>query len=338
MVRGILFFIYVTFSSFWVNMVFCQEQSQQLNAPEAKQETLVPLQEEPKYVGEFFDLKVSQQNYFFVKSVLTVFGNRGAPLPEAAEEREKIIWGELLLSYEAFRRGIMLEQQEVDGEIGKMLEAEKVTFDWKKDKDAFEEWVKEKVNEPAALFENQIRHLLQIEKLRRTVMESIEPKVLEKEAYQEFLNEQSNLGTEIIQFDNEKAAQEFYRRACKNNSFWEEEKKKRPGDFKQPGSVSVEFLIDIWKYPQEAVSRMMKMRPGQIHPPVAIYKSYGVLKVLDHRPADKSAFRKLKNSYYEQIKTRKKYAEWAKWFEDLKRQAKIKIYNTVITKRGGEKR
>lgn len=57
---------------------------------------------------------------------------------------------------------------------------------------------------------------------------------------------------------------------------------------------------------------------------------------MDKRLADKRQYKKLKSSYYEQIKRRKKYEGLGRWLEDLKRQANIKIY-PVTEKRGEEK-
>lgn len=283
----------------------------------------------PQYLGEFFDVKVSRENYFFIKSTLMVFGCRGVSLPTIPEEAEKIIWRELLLSYEAFRRGITVEQQEVDEEIRKMLLAEKVTFDWKKDKDAYESWIKAKANEPIELFENQIRHLLQIQKLNEQVVASIEPDISEKEAYQEFLNEHNTLGVELIEFSTENEARKFYLEVKKNTGKWDALKAQRPGDFKRIGSVALEFLIDIWRFPKTAVYAMMNLEPGSIHPPVHIYNGYAVLKVLDKRPADKSQYKRLRDSYYEQVRRRMKYEGLGRWLEDLKRQANIKIYDVA---------
>ena len=50
------------------------------------------------------------------------------------------------------------------------------------------------------IFENQIRHLLQIQKLRQQVMDSITPSVSLNEAKQEFRNEYNSLSLEVVEF------------------------------------------------------------------------------------------------------------------------------------------
>lgn len=284
--------------------------------------------QEPKFVGQFFDIQVPEDNYFFIKSVLVVFGNRWGKQPTTPQELEGATWDQLVLSYEAFRRGINVNPDEIDVEIDKILQAEKVTFDRKDDFQAYEQWIKDKTNEPKGLFENQIRHLVQLEKLRQQVMDSITPAVNEQEAYREFVNEYNTLSVELREFRELKEAENFYKKAKANLKFWNEEKTKNPKDFRRPGLVSTEFLMDLWKFPKSAIDRMMKMKPGAMYPPAPIYKGYGVFKILEKRPANPDEFPKLRKSYYEQIRMKKKFSGLSEWFQNLKKQANIKIYNT----------
>lgn len=286
----------------------------------------------PQFAGEFFDIQVPLQNYYFIKGVISVFGNKWGPAPQSSEDLEKVIWDQLLMSFEAFRRGVEVSQEEVDEEITKILAAERVGFDWKKDRDSYEKWVKDKTNEPAEIFEGQIKHLIQIHKLRQQIMESMDPPVSSKEAFEEFLNEHNNLGVELVQFDEKKDADNFYKKTRRNSKFWEEERGRRPKDFKRPGNVSLEFLIDIWGFRKDDAYEMMKARVGDIYPPAPIYNGYAVFKILAQGHADKSYFKKesVRKSYYDQIKDKKRLKVLVTWFEDLKKQANIQKYDKVI--------
>ena len=314
MKRAALFTIVIFFSLLCGNIVFSEEP------PVAENK------EPPAYAGAFFDTQVSLQNYYFIKGVFAVFGNKFGPQPKTPEENESAIWEQLLLSYEAFRRGITAREEEVNEELGKILAAENVNFDREKDRDAYEKWVKDKTGAPSAVFEGQLRHLIQIQKLRKTVMESVDPPVSPQEAYQKFLNEHNNLSVELVQFDELRDAEAFYQKARRRTAFWEEEKKNRPKDFKRPGAVSLEFLMDLWGFDKKASYRMMRLAPGQIHPPAPIYKGFGVFKVLNKSAADRSVYPKVEKGYYEQIRDSKRTQELRKWIEDLKKQANIRIY------------
>ncbi|MDD5255233.1 MAG: hypothetical protein PHR11_04175 [Candidatus Omnitrophica bacterium] len=282
--------------------------------------------------GEFFGIPVPMHNYYFIRSVMAVFGARDAGPLESDQEKEDYIWDHLLLSFEAFRRDIQATPEELDAEIAKILESEKAGFDRKQEPEKYAQWLKEKTGEPVELFESQVRHLIQVEKLRRQVRESLDPPVSDQEMFEEFLNEHNTLGVELVEFDERAGAEDFYRRAKRNARYWEAEKNKNGKKFRRPGFVSLEFLIDIWKIPRDTCYALMKLKAGELHPPAPIYKGFGVFKVLEKRPADEKEYGKLKDSYYNQIKRRKQFDGYAAWFKELKSQAGIKVY-----KQGGGK-
>jgi len=286
-----------------------------------------------EFAGEMFNIKVPLQNYYFVKGVLIVFGNNFGVQPKTPREEEEIIWEQLMLSFEAFRRGIAVSQEEVNNEVGKILKAERVTFSWRDDPQAYKKWLDEKAGEPPELFENQMRHILQIQKLRQQIMDSARVKVSDKEAFEEFLNEHNSINLELVQFPQEKEAEEFYKKAKANKKFWEQEKQKRPGDFRLIGRVSLEFLIDLWKIPKQALYRMIKMRAGQIHRPEPVYEGYAVFKIIEKRQADKSEYYKdpkVKESCYSQIERSRRFEVLGEFYKKLKEEANISPYGAHL--------
>jgi len=74
---------------------------------------------------------------------------------------------------------------------------------------------------------------------------------------------------------------------------------------------------------------MIEMEPGTFYRPTSIYEGYGVYKVLDIRKADESIFAEQKESYYEQLRTRKKYDGFKDWLDRLRKQAAIDAYTEV---------
>ena len=71
------------------------------------------------FAGRIFEAQVPLDNYLFVKGALSVFGNKFGPAPANEEEEERYVWDQLLLSYEAFRRGVTVNQEEVEEEVKK---------------------------------------------------------------------------------------------------------------------------------------------------------------------------------------------------------------------------
>ncbi|MBI5124304.1 MAG: hypothetical protein HZA72_02680 [Candidatus Omnitrophica bacterium] len=166
--------------------------------------------------------------------------------------------------------------------------------------------------------------MIQLQKLKEQVMQSLEPAVTDEEAFQGFLNENSSLDVELVQFDAEKDAQDLYNKVSADESVWEKEKAKRPKDFRRPGGVTCQFLIDFWNISGKALQEMVKMKPGEFHRPEPVYKGWGVFKVLGSTQADETKFKEVENRYYEKVKAGKRYEGFNEWFENLKKEANVK--------------
>jgi len=282
---------------------------------------------EGEAVGEMFGIPVSMGNYYFAKRTLSVFGAKWSADPKTPAEVEDLVWQNLLLSYEAFKRGIEVSPQELDEEITKTLKGDKAPFNWKENNAEYEKWLKERINENGELFANQLKYLLQIQKLRQQVMDGINPSVTEEEAYQEFLNEYNTLELELAQFDDLKSAEEFYKKAKGSSKFWDRQKKDNPKIFRQPGFVALEFLRDMWQLPHNDLYKMLELKAGSIYPVIPIYSGkYASVRVLKIRKADKAEFAKLRQQYYERVKAKKKYDGLNDWLKKIKEDAQIKVY------------
>ncbi|MFA6216221.1 MAG: hypothetical protein WDL87_01005 [Candidatus Omnitrophota bacterium] len=280
-----------------------------------------------EFAGELsgFGVKVTVGNYYFIKRVISVFGTRWGQAPATDVEFEDRTWEQLLLSYEAFRRDITVSKDELEQEVSKTLKSEKVAFDWQNDKAAYDTWLKEKTGETSELFENQLRHLIQLEKLRQQVLDTFKPSVTEAEAYQEFLNEYNTLELELVAFDEKKDADAFYAK-MRDPALWDEASKKDQKFGKHPGFVSLEFLINMWKIPKDDLYKMLDLEVNSIYPPIPVYKGYGVIRILKKRLANKEDFPKLRDSYLKQVEMIKKYDELNGWLGKLKAEAKILVY------------
>ena len=133
-------------------------------------------------------------NYYFAKRVVMTFGAKWRGTPKDEVELEDLVWQELLFSYEAFNRGITASEKEINAEIEKILKADKVDFSFRVDKEKYQQWVKDKLNESIEAFNNQMEHLVKLEKLRTQLIASFDPEVTEEDAYAKFLNEYNTNG------------------------------------------------------------------------------------------------------------------------------------------------
>jgi hypothetical protein len=279
--------------------------------------------------GEFsgFGMQVPLANYYFAKGAIIVFGTKWGSSPQTEEELEQRTWEDLVLSFEAFRRGIIVDDKDLDQEITKMLENEKVAFDRLKDQEAYALWVKEKTQEPVELFENQLRHLIQLQKLRQQIIDGITPIVGDEEAYQEFLNEHNTLELELAQFDHQREAQAFWAKIKKKPALWNKELTSNPKLFRKPGFVAFEFLAEMWKIPKDDLEKMLGLKVNDLYPPTLIYGGkYAAFRLVKKRLAEKDKFSEVKESYYKQIEMKKKYDGLAAFVDQLKADAKIVVY------------
>jgi len=294
--------------------------------------TEVALSQGSDVAGTFFGNAVSSENYKIVLRTVLSFQTPWGGIPNNLEQVEKRVWDDLILSYEAHRRQITVEQGEIDEKITETLKGDNVVFNWKESPDEYEHWVLDTLKQPVELFENQMRHLVQVKKLQQQVRDSINPVITEEEAFAEFLNEYNSLSVELAEFDKLEEAQQFYEQVRSDPKVWEEAAKKDKESvsedrvFRRPGFVALEFLIEMWKFPKGAVFDMIEMEVGEIYPPAPIYKGYGVFKVLEIRRADDSNFSKRKESYFNQLRSRAKYEGFKDWLANLRKDADIQIY------------
>ncbi len=313
----------------FVFSLFFLNQAQATGGEVWRQEVEVSPQQAKEYAGEFFGVPVPIQNYLFVRGVVSVFGiPPGSQKPQDEKEFEDQVWEQLILSYEAFRRGVQIKDETLADEVSRILKEEKADFDWRLDKEKFAAWLKEKLGASPELFQNQVRHLLQIQKLKEEVFESVKPQVSDAQALAEYTKERSSLSVELAQFDTRREAAAFFREARFSDEKWQEQKKKSPERFRRPGFVSTEFLIDLWKIPRLACERMMRYNTNGVYPPVPVYKGYGVCKVLEKKPADRKGFENVKESLRAQVERHQKFGALAAWLAQLKKQAGVRTYKT----------
>jgi len=260
--------------------------------------------------------------------------------PVLKEELDELVWQDLLLSYEAFKRKIEIEDKDTDRVIELMLRENKVNFRWKENEEEFAKWIQEKFGIAKDVFREQITHLVKIDKLRQKIFAKEEPEVDQDKTYQEFLNIRGAINTayqkfledynlqkdNVLWFETLEAAKEYYEKINRKAGFWEERKRQQPQEFKRPGFVALDFLINMWGFKKEDAYKMMDEKIDAFYPPSPIYKGYGIFKIREIRKADLSKYEERKDYYFNRVKMIKQYESYKKWVEDFKEEANIKVY------------
>lgn len=302
------------------------KESQEIASDSIVSEVGADVDKSVKLAGEFFGIPVPLENYYFAEKVVWTFNAKWRPIPQNDKELEDLTWQELLFSYEAFRRQIDVNYDEIDAEISGMLSNEQAAISRKDNPKEYEQWVKEKLNESIELFENQVAHLLKLKKLQQQVIDSINPVVSEEDAHQKFLDEYNTLSVELYQFDDLKAANEFYEAIKKDSALWEQKTKDDPKALKKPGFVALDFLINMWGFNRSDAYKMLEVKVGEFYPAAPIYKGYAVFKIIEIRKADEAQYSTRKQSYIDKVKTIKQYEGFKQWAKKLKEDANIKNF------------
>jgi parvulin-like peptidyl-prolyl isomerase len=79
---------------------------------------------------------------------------------------------------------------------------------------------------------------------------------------------------------------------------------------------------------------MMKLEDNAIYPPAPVWKGYAVFRVMKKRPADEKEFPRLRESYFKQVESNKKYEQLAPWLKKLKQDAGIVVYPQAVSETG----
>jgi len=289
------------------------------DAPQASS----PAQPQDEVAGYIFGEPVPLGNYAFAKRVSYQFPRLWEE-GLLGEEREQAIWDALILHYESFRRGIAVSEEELERRINSVLKNQQQSLTRAQDPAAYAQWVKTTLDEDVPLFENQMRYLLQIDKLKDEVRHSAVVSVTEQQMQQEFLNEQHHLGGEMVVFDAKDEAHAFYDEV-REPGRWDAMKAAGERTVRPVSLMTLEAYVDLWSIPKDQLDAFHAMALGSVGEPMPFGKQWCVYRLLEKRTGDLADFPKQRESYEQQIRTKRQYEALTRWVDDLKRSANLKI-------------
>ncbi|MDP3768274.1 MAG: peptidylprolyl isomerase, partial [Dehalococcoidia bacterium] len=273
--------------------------------------------------GTIFGMPVPAGNYYFAKRVAYMFPRPWEEhLTEA--ERERVIWEQLILHFESFRRTISLADAELEEKINGVLRSQQQAFTRAGDPAAYEAWIKQATGEDVVLFENQMRYLVQIEKLKDQMRQSFAPPVTEEELQQEFLNEQHHVGGEMVVFDTKDEADALYAQAREPQA-WEAMKAKGEPPVRPVSLMTLEAYMDLWGIPKAQMYAFHALEQGAVGEPMPFGKQWCVYRLLEKRTGDLTVFPAQRDAYVQQVTARKQHEALKTWIEELKAAADLRI-------------
>lgn len=302
------------------------KKSPQRPVPEATRSSAeTPLQLQPgEIAGEIFGVPIPINNYYFAKRVHLTFKDDEA-VKFTPEQMEQYIFNNLIYSYEGNRRGIKVTDEELDQWIDSVLQAVDVKINRKEEPEAYKKWVEESLKADIPFFENQMRYLADIEKLKREMVKEMKVEVSEDEMLEDFMNVQNHVGGEYTLFETKEEADAFYEK-YKNQLDWEAMKKESPDLVKPFSLITVQAIIDLWGVPKAEIDAFHDLALGSVGKPLPFGKKWGVFRLLDERTGNPEDYKAKKEDNRKRVEIRKQYRARDQWLKDIIVEANLKIF------------
>lgn len=279
-------------------------------------------QKEGRVAGEVFGKNVSFQEYsrFFRAAQIFSFSGKNAGDPERIKQQA---WQNLILSREAKRRKVEVTDEEVRGQIYKLLEAQKIE---NPGPEIYRRWLAATVRETPQDFESQIREMLRAQKLVQRAAESWKDTVTEEEVRRRFLLDHNSVSAELVSFSKPEEAKEFYE-GHKTSADWEKPAKQDPKAAAQTGMIALDAFLHLWQVPEDAAFKIHAMEKGAVSEPVRTGGKFSVIHLLDKQIADEEKYKKeLREKTMKDLADGKKYRRFLAWSFELQSRAKLKDY------------
>lgn len=313
-------------SSYALLMILCAVTLSQCQKKNADQKPAPASSAQPaanEIAGEIFGVPVPMGNYYFAERVHGTFQS-----PEERKmtpaEMEKNVWHNLILSYQASIKKIEVTQKEFDEWTDSVLTVLDLKFTRTKDPEKYKAWVNDTLKETVELFENQMRYMATIEKLKREMVKEMQVTVSEDDMKADFMNTENHVGGDYTLFDTKKEADDFYA-AHHDTAAWEKYKTENSDKVKPFMLITLQAIIDLWGVPRDQINEFHDLPLGTVGKPLPFGSKWGVFRLLDKRTGDLKDFEPQREKLKQRVEARKKYEARNDWLEEIDKQANLKV-------------
>ena len=276
------------------------------------------------YAGILFGTPVPVGNYYFARRVHLTF-QRPEEIKMPPEAKERLIWENLALSFQAAKKEISVTPEELDQWIDSVLGALDAKVK-RSDKPAYEKFVTETIKEPVELFENQMRYLATIEKMKREKVKEMKVTVSDEEIREEYMNVQNHVGGEFLLFPEKAGADAFFQEHTTQES-WEAVKKQDAARIKTFPLMTVQAIVDLWGVPQEQINRFHALPLGTVGEPMPFGNQWGVFRLMEKREGQlKDLVGEELEGYRKRVEIKKQYKARDEWLQHLYEEAAVKSW------------
>jgi len=281
----------------------------------------VSFRKEGRVAGEIFGKDITFQEYdsFFRASQIFSASGQENKNPDLLKQQT---WQSLILSRQAKSQKLEVTDGEVRREVLRLLEAQKIVDPTP---DTYRRWLESTVRETPVQFENKIREILRIRKLITSINETPMETPTEDEVHEAFFLDQNQFSAELVRFETEEAAKEFYDNHQSPRS-WEQFAKEESDRVETGPMTSLNGWIGA-RLPKEKALFFHEQASNFVTEPVLIGSQFVVFRVLEIKVADVANLQgELKDQYFERLTVQKKNTRFLLWLQDIFQQANLKDY------------
>lgn len=275
------------------------------------------LRKEGRAVGEVFGKEVTFQEFDFFYKGTQIFSPSGEAESDPEILKEKT-WRNILYSREAKKQGIKAADEEVTGEVLRLLKAQGME---NPSPQIYRRWAEYNFKESPRQFEEKVREFMRIQKLLRGQISKPAVPPSDEEVRKEFLLDSTTLAVEAIRYPKEDEARQAYQNSTDKKN-WPKEVEKNKGRVIASKAASLREIARLAGISKENILWLNHLPAGSVSEPVPSGKDYILFKILEKQEGKGEGFEAWKKKYLENLS----FQNFMMWTMELYQKAKIKDY------------
>jgi hypothetical protein len=276
-----------------------------------------------RFAGEVFGKGVTFQEYnaFYQAAQIFSFAEDRSEDPDVIRHKT---WQNLIYSREARREKIEVSDDEVRGELQRLLKAhgmENAT------PEMYRRWLKGALRLEPRQFESQLREVIRVQKLIGRIMQQPVQDPPESEVRDLFFMDEQRLTGEAVLFDTLEEAQAVQAKAS-DEAGWKTMVQALGRPAVPANNLPLTELHRTWQIPKENVLALFQLPAGSVSSPLPVQGKYAVFFVKDKTAVDPNAFtpEKQAETLDKAQKLLKKQLFFA-WHLNLMQKARLKDFS-----------
>jgi hypothetical protein len=276
-----------------------------------------------RIAGTVFGKEVSFQEYNRFYKAAQIFSPGGIEDRQDEEKLREQAWQNIILSREARRRRIDVDDREVRGQILRILDESNIPDP---SPEVYRRWLRT-FRETPVEFEKKIREYLRIQKLTQGINEEPVLAPTDGQIRDRYQLENSTIGLSIAKFPSYEEALAFKTNVISPRDWERTAAALDAGQIQVIPKESFDGLIKTWDIPDFVASRLFSLEPGTVSDPFPVPNAVAVALIAEKVPADDSRLTdELREKYRRELTELAQFQRFMIWNMKLREEADLKDY------------